>query len=303
VDFYRLQIFRTVAKHLSYSKAADELFISQPAVSKHVHLLEQELGEKLLMRSGRALQLTDAGRLAFDCAQRLEALAEELELALRELRDLERGTLRLAASETPGHYLLPESLSRFHHRHPGVRLTLDVSNSSTVVERVLRREVDLGFVGKSKLPAGLQVLPLVEDEIVLIASPAHPFGTRGKVSLQAIASAPIVMREPGSGTRAEVEDALARHGLAPSLFLELRGTEAVRQAVLANLGVAFLSRQAVAREVATGELRVVQIEGFALWRRISALSLKTARLSPAALAFVAEQRKSLGRWMQKRHSP
>ncbi len=153
MDFQHLTVFQAVARRLSFSRAADELNLSQPAVSKHIQLLEAELGVRLFQRVGRRVELTDAGRIVVDYAQRVSVLTEEVRRVLGELEGLQRGYLRLGASSTPGLYLIPEVLARFRKRYPAVQTTLAISNSADIARRVLAGEFDLGFVGGGGRPA------------------------------------------------------------------------------------------------------------------------------------------------------
>src|SRR3972149_4082409 len=194
MNFHHLQVFRTVARRLSYSRAAEELYISQPAVSRHVHALEKDLGAKLLGQSGNRVYLTDAGRIVFDYAQRVFALTEEAKRALLELEGLERGYLRLGASSTPGVYLLPAVITLFRQRYPGVEVSLAIGNSQQIEERVLRDELDLGFVGARFLPE-LHVQPYARDSLVLIVPLAHPFAEREAVSPRELEAEPFILRE------------------------------------------------------------------------------------------------------------
>jgi len=286
-----LQVFYTVAKRLSYSRAAEELYISQPAVSRHVHALEKDLGAKLLGQSGNRVYLTDAGRIVFDYAQRVFALTEEAKRALLELEGLERGYLRLGASSTPGVYLLPPLVTLFRARYPGVEVSLTIGNSQDIEERVVRNELDLGFVG-ARFLAQLQVQPYLRDELVLIVPVGHPLAGREVVRPEEIERESLILRESGSGTRRVVEEGLAQAGLRLRRPLELRGCEAVKRAVAAGMGIAFVSGYSVQLEVAHGMLRTVAMPDLRLSRELSIVSPKDVRPSAAALAFLALVRKT-----------
>src|SRR3990170_7458778 len=197
MNYYHLQVFYTVAKRLSYSRAAEELYISQPAVSRHVHALEKDMGSKLLGQIGNRVYLTDAGRIVFDYAQKVFALTEEAHRALAELEGVERGYLRLGASSTPGIYLLPPVVALFRERYPGVDISLYIGNSQQIEGRVLKNELDLGFVGARFLPE-LQVQLFVHDQLVLVVPAGHPFAEREPVSPQDVEREPFILREDGS---------------------------------------------------------------------------------------------------------
>ncbi len=291
MNFHHLEVYYVVAKRLSYSRAAEELYISQPAVSRHVQSLEKNLGAKLLGQRGNRVYLTDAGRIVFDYAQKVFALTEEAKRALSELEGLERGYLRLGASSTPGAYLLPQVLAFFRERYPGVEVSLTIGNSQQIEEQVLRNELDLGVVGARFLPE-LHVQPYVRDTLVLIVPPGHHFTHREVISPQELEREPFIVRETGSGTRRILEEELARLGLTPRRPLELCGCEAVKRAVAAGMGIAFVSGYSVTLEIASGILRIVTIPELRLERELSIVSHKDVRPSAAALAFLALLRKA-----------
>ncbi|MCL5960854.1 MAG: LysR substrate-binding domain-containing protein [Chloroflexi bacterium] len=286
MNIHHLEVFYAVARHLSYTRAAQELYISQPAVSRHVHALEKELGAKLFQQVGNRVYLTDAGRIVQGFAQRIFALTKETKRALAELEGLERGYLRLGASSTPGVYLLPRAVTLFRERYPRVEVSLRIANSQQIEEMVLRNDLDLGFVGATVLPE-LQVQSYVRDELVLIVPPQHSFATREAISPQELEWEPFVLREPGSGTRRVVEEELARVGVTLRRSLELCGCEAVKRAVAAGMGIAVVSGFSVTLEVKHGILRTVPVPELRLERELSIVSHKDARPSVANLAFLA----------------
>ncbi|MHB1131098.1 MAG: LysR substrate-binding domain-containing protein [Chloroflexota bacterium] len=290
LNIHHLMVFRAVAKKLSYSRAAEELLISQPAVSRHVDALEREVRAELLGQAGNRVYLTEAGRVVLAYAERLAELTQEAARALGELEDVERGFLRLGASSTPGAYLLPPVLAAFREAHPGVELTLRVANSQVVEEEVLAGRLDLGFVGARFLP-GLQVRPYAQDELALVVAPGHPFAALSQVEPEQFTAADQIVREEGSGTRRVVETGLARLGLPVGRRLELNGCEAVKRAAMAGLGAAVVSGHSVALEVRCGELRRVPLTGIDLVRNLYVVNRKDERPAAAALAFLALARK------------
>lgn len=291
MNFHHLQVFYVVAKRLSYSRAAEELYISQPAVSRHVQSLERDFGAKLLGQRGNRVYLTDAGRIVFDYAQRVFALTEEAKRALCELEGLERGYLRLGASSTPGTYLLPSVVTLFRKRYPGIDVSLTIANSQQIEEQVLKNELDIGFVGASFLPE-LQVQPYVRDALVLIVPPRHPFVERGSISVQELEYQPFIVREAGSGTRRLLEDELNRAGVTLRHRFELCGCEATKRAVAAGMGIAVVSGYSVDLEVESGILKTVIIQDLCLERELSIISHKDVRPSAASLAFLTLLRKA-----------
>jgi DNA-binding transcriptional LysR family regulator len=289
LNLHRLRVFQAVARRSSYTGAAEELSISQPAVSSHVRQLERDLRVKLFYQVGRRIYLTDAGHLVQDYTQRLFATAEEMGRALAELEGLERGTLRLAASSTWGLYLLPQALARFRARYPRVEIALDISDSQQATEQLLARRVELGFVGAYPGEAGIQVQPYARDELVAILPPSHRLGGASHLSLEELRGESWVVMEEGSGTRQTLEEALGQ-ALPEGAVLKLRGPEAVKRAVAAGLGVAVISSLALA----DGRSGLLAIPLHPPLRRpLLILSLKGGRMSAAALAFLSLLRKEV----------
>lgn len=291
MNFHRLKVFHTVARLGSFSRAAEELYTSQPNVSKHVRQLEAELGATLFHRLGSGVELTDAGRAVYRYTQQMLDLTDEMQRALAELEGLARGYLRLGASSTPGLYLLPEMIAAFGRRYPGLEVSLSISNSSQVVEAVLGGKFDLGFVGGFVEAAGLQAQPFVSDEVVLIAPPGHRLAGRADVAAGELEAETFIVREPGSGTCRAMETALEALGIKPQRALEMNGCEAVKRAVAAGLGLSFVSRYALDLEFGQGALTVLYGPGLNLSRQLHIISRKDARLSPGGLAFLAVVRK------------
>jgi DNA-binding transcriptional LysR family regulator len=283
---YRLQVFRAVATHGSYSRAAREaLHISQPAVSKHVRMLEEELGVELFQRLGKQVELTEAGRIVLDYAEQVVALAEDTRRALLDLQGLQRGTLRLGASSTPGIYLLPPVLAAFARRYPGITLALEIANSQRVIDGVLNRQWDLGVVGVTPDETLLHVQPYCRDTLVLIVPPSHRLAGRPTVTLADLVGETWILREAGSASGQLAERALRAHHLEQDHTLVLQGSEGVKQAVMAGLGIAMVSRFAITLEVQQGVLRALPVSDLQLERDLSLIQRKDRRMPAAALAF------------------
>lgn len=291
MNFYRLRVFYTVARHLSFSRAAEALYTSQPNVSSHIAKLEAELGIQLFHRGGTRVTLTDPGRTVYDYAQRVFELTEGLQRALEELKGLEQGYLRLAAASTAGLYLLPPMVASFQEEHPGLEVTLQLVNTQGVVKRVLDNQADLGFIEATVTAPRLQIQPYLTDELVLIAAPGHTLCGASTVLPSDLAGETLVLREEGSGTRQVVEETLARWEIEPRRVLVINGCEGVKRVVAAGLGVSFVSRRAVALEVAQGLVQVLGGEALRIPRTIAVVAHKDLRPSAAALAFLAHLRK------------
>ena len=254
----RLQIFRAVAKHMSFTRAAEVLFMTQPAVTVQVKQLEEHLGARLFDRTqGGRIALTPAGAVALDYAERILALTDELATRLREAGGQAAGPLLIGASMTIGEYVLPQLIGEFKRHFPAVVPTLFVGNSEAVQERVAERTLDLGFIeGNSHLPCLLGEV-CCEDELQVVCAPDHPLAKERFVQPAALARHPYVGREGGSGTRAVVDRYLQDNGVASEsldMVVELGSPEALKGLVATGLGFAIMSRTTVAKELRLGHL-------------------------------------------------
>lgn len=284
-DPLRLRLLVEVGRRGSVSAAADACEIGQPSATKHLKTLEGAVGEPLLHRAGRGSALTEAGRVVAEHgAQMLGALAA-MDDELRALRDGERGSLTVAASTTPGTYVLPAVLKCFAERHPGVEVTLAIGPSADVMHRVARRDVQLGLAGEVDPAATVSVEPFLDDSLVGIAAP----GTfaRPRVTLEELRAHTHLVREPGSSTRATAERYLLRAGHRPATTWEVDSNEAIKRAVAAGLGVGFVSRLVVEDELARGDLVAFEIDGTPpMARPIQLLRAHDRHLTPSERAFI-----------------
>ena len=262
--------------------------MSQPSATKHLKTVEAALGEPLVERDGRASRLTDAGLVVADHAVRVLETLHGMQQELVALRDAERGTLTLAASTTPGTYLLPPILRRFADRHPKVDVEVVIGSSSWVAEAIARREIGLGIAGEMDLPDGVTADPLIDDELVGVAARGRLTVRRGKASPADLSGETLLVREPGSSTRAVSERHLARMGLHVAKRWELDSNEAIKRSVRAGLGVGFLSMLVVTDEVERGELVAFRLEGGEPMRRsVQLLRPADREPTPAEAAFMA----------------
>jgi DNA-binding transcriptional LysR family regulator len=277
----RLRAFAAVARNRSFSRAAAELFVSQPAVSKHLAALETELGTQLVTRGRGGAQLTESGRLLAEYVLRAEGL---LSTARRTLdSDHDSGVLSIAASGIPGTYLLPALLVAFSSERPAVVFDVRMTTSGPALELLRAHEVELALVGGYSPSGELESEGLVEDEVLLVG----PRGLAGRrVPPRELGTLTWISREEGSATRASLDVALWQLSIAPPRRLELDSWEAVKLAVAAGLGVAAVSRFAVERELATGELVVLDVPRWRVQRTISVAYARDLPLSPPAAGFL-----------------
>ncbi|MBI3947628.1 MAG: LysR family transcriptional regulator [Armatimonadetes bacterium] len=283
----QLRVFQAVARRGSYSRAAEELRISQPGVSAHVKELERQIGVELLEQMGRKVYLTEGGRILLSHADVLLMAASEARSAMEEFRGMERGRVVVAASTTPGTFVLPPVLGRLKQRYPGVDLFLRIADTEQVVRWLLANESDFGVLGEPCAPPELVVRPLATDTLVLVVRPGHPFADREAVRGDDLAAESLILREPGSSTRAITESSLRSAGISYRVAMELGCTEAIKQAIRAGLGIGILSRLTVADELARGVLKEVTIEGVRIQRQFGLAYHRRKHLTAAARALMS----------------
>lgn len=280
----RLRAFAAVARERTFSRAARALYVSQPAVSKHVASLEAELGTQLVVRGRPLATLTPAGEVLAEYVLRAEAMLANARRALAAGADAEIGTLALAASGIPGTYLLPALLSRFHEQHPGIEIEFELATSGGALEVVRSHRVELAVVGGMTVPAELEAEPLVEDEVVLVGPPA--LGGR-RLRPKDLEGLTWISREEGSATRAAVEVARWQVGLRAVRTLELPVWEVVKLAVASGAGIAAISRFAIELELLSGRLVVLDVARWRLTRTIAVVTARDVPLTPPAQRFLA----------------
>jgi DNA-binding transcriptional LysR family regulator len=281
MDTRQLAAFCAVVARRSFSQAAEQLGVTQPAVSLQVRAHETRLGAQLLDRSGRRVEPTEAGRRLYRGAQRLLTLEAQIvdELAAQADGELS-GSLAIGASTGPAAIVVPQLLCEFQQANPGVRVALEVHDTRTVVELVAERRLELGIVGAAPRHRGVRYEPFAYDEVVLVCPPGHRFAGR-EVDVHELATETLIVMQEGAGVRRIVEDELRRLGLRLrdlDVRLELGLQESVRSAVLAGYGVTFISRAAVEADLASGALAEGRIAGMD-GRREIALARGTGRVS------------------------
>lgn len=271
LENFRLVVFRAVGEQLSFRKAAEELYLTQPAVSLQIKALEEDLGVQLFDRSGAHIALTEAGRVLREYAEQGNELLVQAEQAIAALSGEHAGQLSLGASTTIAQYVLPRLLGQFRREHPRVAPTLMSGNTEHIVEAVAGQKIALGFIEGPARSREVKTEPFLEDELVLIAPSAHEWAERALVSCAEVASVPLLMRERGSGTRHVVEMALERQGVKRSslhIVMELDSTEAIKSAVEAGLGIGFVSRWAIGKDLRLdSSFRIVEVEGLRIRRQ------------------------------------
>jgi LysR family transcriptional regulator, transcriptional activator of the cysJI operon len=295
MDTRQLAAFCAVVERKSFSQAAERLGVTQPAVSLQVRSLERRLGRRLLDRSGRRVEPTEAGLALYRGAQRMLDLEGQL-IAELEAGDggEPRGTLQVGASTGPGSTVVPVLLCEFQRAHPGVAVSLTISDTQSVVDRVAERELGLGVVGAARRHRGVVFEPLFRDEVVLAVPPGHRFAGRS-VSVEELREEPLIVMQEGAGVRQVIEDELRRAGtrlrdLEPRLELGLQ--ESVKAAVVAGYGATFISRAAIEADLAAGTLATARVKGLDPAREISlvrSVGRSPTRAAEAFLGFARER--------------
>jgi DNA-binding transcriptional LysR family regulator len=281
----QLSIFASVARHLSYTRAAEEMHLTQPAVFTQVKQLEESVGLPLLERVGKRLYLTDAGvELEKTCRRVLEEL-ERFEMQVAETKGLKQGKLRLTVVTT-AKYFAPRLLGEFCTRYPGVEAALKVTNREGALQRFHDNLDDLYILGQP--PEGMDAVaaPFLDNPLVALAAGAHPLAREKNISLERLAREPFLMREPGSGTRLVLERLMKQHHLRLNVRMELGSNEAIKQAILGGLGVSVLSRHSLAEEDASGRLAILDVEGFPIRRQWYVVYPASKQPSVVAQAFL-----------------
>ena len=271
MENFRIRVFRVVARHLNFTRAAEELLLTQPAVTSQIKALEDEYGVPLFDRSGGRVVLTAAGSALLPYADRLTTLSQEAFAAVLDASGSVTGALALGASQTIAQHVLPNLVAAFLRDHPHVRVTAISGNTDRILEAVVDHRIQIALIEGPGLRKDIQVEPFMKDQMVLVV-PAHHEWAEQEINVHDIEGAPLLMREVGSGSRRVVESALAKAGIKKKNLrttMELDSTEGLLSAVEAGLGCTFVSRWAVRNQVALGTLRLVQVHGLKLTREFS----------------------------------
>jgi DNA-binding transcriptional LysR family regulator len=281
----QLEVFEAIARLGSFTRAAEELYLTQPTVSMQIRKLSEAVGMPLFEQVGKKIYLTDAGRALQAFTRELLDHFARFEMTLADMKGLKQGTLKLAVVTT-AKYFAPRLLGPFCQQYPGIDVSLKVSNRERVLERLADNVDDLYILGQP--PEGLEVVaePFLENPLVVLAPANHPLAGKKKIPLPRLADEPFLLREPGSGTRAATERLFAEHGLAIKVRMELGSNEAIKQAIVGGLGVSVLSRHTLALDAPMGQLAVLDVEGFPIVRHWYVAHPRGKQLSVVARTFL-----------------
>ncbi len=280
----QLQIFESAARHLSFSRAAEELHMSQPAVSMQMKKLTEDIGQPVMEQIGKRVRLTPAGQELTNAARDVLGALKRFELSLVARQGLTEGHLRLVAITTAT-YFVPRLLGEFAKLHPGVKFSLRVTNREQVLESLASGLEDLFILGQPPEGMAVTAVPFMENPLIVLAAPNHPLAQHKNIPLARLAKEPWLMREPGSGTRKALERLFEEHALKVAPRMELGSNEALKQAVLAGLGIAVMSRHSLALH-APDQFSILNVEGFPIRRQWYAVYPAGRRRTVVARTFL-----------------
>lgn len=276
MEDYRLKVFYSVAKYQSFTKAAAELFISQPAITKHIKLLEEDLGIRLFERKGSYIIPSIAGEVLYKYAQEIFQLYQDAHYEIGTLKNKQEGKLKLGASTTIAQYLISPVLASFYEKFPTVELSLLSGNTELIESRVLNKDIDLGIVEGRKHVSGLKYVDFMEDELVPVVHCKSKFAENSSLDLMDLKSIPIVLRERGSGTLEVIESALKEREIKLAnlqIIMHLGSTQSIKSFLEHSNAMSFISIRAIEQEVRQGVLKIIKINNFQILRNFSFVNL------------------------------
>ncbi|MFZ5573718.1 MAG: LysR substrate-binding domain-containing protein [Pseudomonadota bacterium] len=285
ITLRQLQVFEAAARLGGYTRAAETLHLSQPAVSMQIRQLEEQAGMPLFDQIGKKIHLTDAGRALYRHAQDILAQVQEAQLELEEMRGVRRGQLNITIAST-ANYFAPKLLAAFCQRHPDVKVSLDVSNREHILALLNEADKDLAIMGRPPEASDLVAHPFMENPLVVIASPAHPLARARRIPLARLAEESFISREAGSGTRMAAERFFGEAGAHLSTAMEMSSNEAIKQAVQAGLGLGVVSIHTLEMELVLDRLVILDVEGFPIRRHWYVVHRQGKRFSAVAQAFL-----------------
>lgn len=284
ITLRQMRVFAAVARNLSFTRAARELHLTQPAVSQQMKLLEEEVGLPLFEQIGRKVHLAPAGEELLRYTDQAMELLREASESLAAMRGLKRGVLKLGAVST-AKYFAPSLLSAFRPAYPEVSIKFSVGNREEIIQQLAANDIDLVIMGRPPRELETAAEPFAKHPLVLIASPTHPLANKRRIKLGQLATESFLIREEGSGTRASMERIFREHGVPIRVSMEVSSNETIKQAVMANMGISFISSHTVALELAAGKLVILDVVGLPLVRDWYVIHLRDKRLTLIPAAF------------------
>lgn len=288
INLNHLRIFYYAAKVKNLTKAAEALFVTQPAVTMQIKALEQHLSVALFRKRGKFLELTDEGNVLFKYAEKIFGIVEEMEHALKGFTTLARGSLTIGTTRSFARHLMPGLLSHYQEKFPGIKVSLEVGSSNEIAEGVARFKYDLAIIGRIPLPGKIKAIPYNPEEFCLVVSPDHRFAKRGVVSCRELQTEPIIIREPGSGSRYFMLSLLDSHGIKPSVLIEAGSVEFIKEYVIQGRGISFLYKPEVQLEAKMGLLKSLELVEGPIYVETVIIVPDGVTLSPPAKAFLEQ---------------
>jgi len=285
VTLHQLKVFEAAARHGSFTRAAEELYLTQPTVSIQVKQLTKAVGLPLFEQVGKRLYLTDAGKELYQTAKAIFERISEMEMTVADLKGMKQGRLRLAVITT-AKYFIPRLLGPFCRKYPGVNVSLQVTNHERLLERMAENQDDLYILSRPPEGDDVHVQPFLDNPLVVVAPSSHPLAQEAKVSLQRLAQEPFILREQGSGTREAAQQVFRERSLDVQVKLDLGSNEAIKQAIIGGLGLSVLSYHTLTSVGATQDLTVLNVEGFPIHRQWHVVYPKGKQLSIITKTFL-----------------
>jgi DNA-binding transcriptional LysR family regulator len=284
ISLRQLQVFESVARHLNHSRAAEELYLSQPAVSMQIKQAESAVGLPLFEQVGKKLHLTEAGAELLRCARAMLQQMQEMETVFDEMKGLERGHLNISVVST-ANYFMPQLLAKFIQSHPKIQVSLSVANRDAVIKQLTENIADFAIMGQPPQGADMRAEAFMENPLVVIAAPGHPLAKGKKIQAKQLAKETFLLREQGSGTRGVVERFFTSHKLALPAHMEMDTNEAIKQSVQAGIGIGIISLHGIELELEAKRLVVLDVDHFPIVRHWYIVHRKAKRPSIATQEF------------------
>jgi DNA-binding transcriptional LysR family regulator len=286
INLNQLRVFAHVARHLSFTQAASDLHITQPAVTAQIKSFESACNLKLFRKRGRRISLTSEGALVQELAKKVFEGEREIENALVEMRELQRGVLHIGSTKTYARYFMPFMITSFLQRYPNIKIHLDEGSSLDMVNSLLDFRNEVAIIAKAEENPAVRFIPFSREELILILPPGHRLAGKKTITFRELSREPVIMKEAGSGTRRAVNALFARHGREPEILMETSNAEFIKQWVQRGEGVSFLVKEAVLTELREKRLVSVPVRGCKMYLDVSIAYLKDQEPSRAAKAFL-----------------
>ena len=286
LNLNQLRAFYQAAKCKNLSIAAENLFVSQPAVTAQVKLFEESCGLKLFKKKGRNLHLTDEGKTLYNFARKIFEYEKKIEDVVEQMKELKQGTLRLGSARTYARYFMPFLLTGFRNAYPNIKIHLDEGSSLDMIGSLVNLKNEVVIVAKTEENPDIAFIPFSREEVVLLLAPDHRLAPETTVDFEHLAQEPIIMKDQGSGTRRLIDELFAQNNCTPNVLMETGDAEIIKLLVRHGEGISFLVREAVAMELKEGQLASVPIKDQNIFLDVSIAYLRNQPLSPPAQAFL-----------------